>query len=82
MEHFTTLRKKKKCGSESDSDSDASVYFGRGYQGRWSKHFGYKIGLIMSPFVKFKQAMTICESESESESDGDFDLDIGIIFIF
>jgi len=66
------------CFSESDSDSGTGPYFGGGYRGSFGEHFGYNIGLLLSPFVKLEQTTSDCSSES----DADFDLNVDLIFKF
>ena len=70
--------KKIECDSESDSDSATSLYFGGGYQGSFGSQFGYKIGVLLSPFVSLEHNTTICSSEES----GDFDLDVSLTFKF
>jgi hypothetical protein len=69
---------KIECEPESDSESSTSIYFGGGYQGRWRNGFGYKIGMLMSPFVNFKLDTSTCSIESN----GDFDLNASLTFVF
>ena len=64
--------------SESDSESATSVYFGGGYQGRWGNGLGYKIGLLVSPFVNFELNTSTCSEVDES----DIDLNLSLIFAF
>lgn len=66
------------CGSESDEDSAASLYFGGGYRGSFGDHLGYSIGLLFSPFVSLSTTTSTCSSET----DGDFDLNVGITYKF
>ena len=66
------------CGSESASDSATSLYFGGGYRKFMGEHLGFKIGLLMSPFVDFEQTTSTCSSESN----GDIDLDLSLVIRF
>ena len=66
------------CFSETDSDSAISLYFGGGYQGAFSNQIGYKVGMLISPFVNFEQSVSGCSNEESS----DFDLDVSLIFRF
>lgn len=70
--------KKLKCFSETDSDSATSLYFGGGYQGTFGNQIGYKIGVLMSPFVNLDQYTTYCSNEEG----GDFDLDVSLTIKF
>ncbi len=67
------------CFSESASDSAIGPYIGGGYRGSFGEHFGYDIGLHLSPFVKLNTATT---SGCSSESNGDFDINAGLILKF
>lgn len=67
-----------KCYSESDSDSAFAPYFGGGWRGSLGDHFGYDIGLLLSPFVKLETATSTCSNESS----GAFDIDLGLIIKF
>ena len=69
---------KIECYSESDNDSATSLYFGGGYRGSFGRKFGYKIGLMISPFVNLEQETTYCSQEG----DGDIDLDVSLTFKF
>ena len=69
---------KIECYSETDSDSATSLYFGGGYRGSFGRQFGYKIGLLFSPFVNLEQETTYCSQEG----DGDIDLDVSLTFKF
>ncbi|MGB5965655.1 MAG: hypothetical protein WBF77_09030 [Sulfurimonadaceae bacterium] len=66
------------CYSESGSDSAIGPYFGGGYRGSFGDHFGYDIGLHLSPFVKLEPTTSNCSSKS----DGDFDANLGLIIKF
>ena len=69
---------KLKCYSESDTDSATSLYFGGGYRGYFSNQFGYKIGLLMSPFVNLKQTTSYCSNDES----GDIDIDVSLTYTF
>lgn len=66
------------CWGESASDSATSIYFGGGYRGFWGDHFGFKLGLLVSPFVDLEQATSTCSSTSNS----DIDLDLSLVIKF
>ena len=70
--------KKLECYSETDSDSATSLYFGGGYQGTFKGQFGYKAGILFSPFVNLEQDTGECSNDEG----GDFDLDVGLTFTF
>ena len=67
-----------KCNAESDSDSAIGPYFGGGYRGSFGDHFGYDVGLHISPFVTLTPTTSSCSSESNS----DFDVNLGLIVKF
>lgn len=67
-----------KCYDESDSDSATSPFFGGGYRGSFGDHFGYNIGLLLSPFSNFELTTSTCSSKES----GDFDLTADLIFKF
>ena len=66
------------CGGESASDSGSGVYFGGGYRRFWSDHFGFKLGLLVSPFVDLDATTPFCSSTSNS----DIDPDVSLVFRF
>jgi len=70
--------KKLKCDSITDSDAATALYFGGGYQGTFSSHVGFKIGLLFSPFVNLKQNTDVCSNEES----GDIDVDVGLTYKF
>jgi len=70
--------KKLKCYAETDSDSATSLYVGGGYQRSFRNQFGYKIGVLFSPFVNLEQSTAVCSNEEG----GDFDLDVGLTYKF
>jgi hypothetical protein len=67
-----------RCGGESNSDTYTGPYIGGGYQGRFSEHFGYEIGLLMAPFAKLETRTSICESDSS----GDVDANLSLTLMF
>lgn len=69
---------KIECASESDSDSTLGIYFGGGYRGRLGKSLGYKLGMLLSPFVSHDLNTSICSSES----DMDIDVNASLVFTF
>ena len=69
---------KLECYPESDTDSATSLYFGGGYRGYFRNQFGYKIGLLMSPFVNLKQTTSYCSNDES----GDFDIDVSLTYTF
>jgi len=71
--------KKFECYSVTDTDSATSLYFGGGYQGSIRNQFGYKIGLLFSPFVNLEQNTADYCSNEES---GNIDLDVGLTYKF
>lgn len=66
------------CGGESARDSGSGVYFGGGYRKFWSGHFGFKLGVLVSPFVDLEAATPFCSSTSNSN----IDLDVSLVFRF
>ena len=67
------------CFDEAASDSATSLYFGGGYRNFWNKNFGFKLGVLISPFVNFElETPTGCRSESNN----DIDLDVSLVFRF
>lgn len=66
------------CGPESDSESKAGIYFGGGLQGRWTEHFGYNVGVLVSPMAGTDLKTTYCSSES----DADFDVHASVFYTF
>lgn len=74
--YSTTL--KIECNSQSDSSSFVSIYLGGGFQRQWKSGFGYRVGVLLSPFVTTKLETPECSSESN----GDIDLDVSLTYIF
>ncbi|MDH3220324.1 MAG: hypothetical protein OEO19_12390 [Gammaproteobacteria bacterium] len=66
------------CSLGEDSDAATSVYFGGGFQKKWSSNLGYNIGLLLSPTADLSIDANNCSSESE----GDFDLNASLFFTF
>ena len=66
------------CWGESASDSATSIYFGGGYRRFWGDHFGFKLGLLVSPFVDLEPTTSTCSSTSNS----DIDLDVSLVIKF
>lgn len=66
------------CWGESASDSATSLYFGGGYRGFWGEHLGFKLGLLVSPFVDLEPMTSTCSSSSNN----DIDLDVSLVFKF
>jgi len=66
------------CWGESASDSATSIYFGGGYRGFWGDHFGFKLGMIVSPFVDLEPTTSTCNTTSNS----DIDLDVSLVIKF
>lgn len=73
-----SVTKRLVCDSESDSDSTANIYFGGGYQGRWTGGFGYQVGILFSPF----NSSTLKTTNCESEENGDIDVNVSLVFGF
>lgn len=67
-----------RCGSDTDSDSATGLYFGGGYRRFWGDHFGFKIGLLVSPFADLELNTSTCSSTSNS----DIDLDTSLVIKF
>ena len=70
--------KELECNYETSASSATGLYFGGGYRGNFSNHFGYTIGMLISPFVNIDMRTATCESND----DGDFDLHFGITYKF
>jgi hypothetical protein len=69
---------KIECGSESDSDSATSLYFGGGYKGSFTDNLEYSVGILVSPFSSSELSTSTCSSSSS----GDFDLNLSLILKF
>jgi hypothetical protein len=67
-----------RCNGESASDSATSVYFGGGYRRFWGEHFGFKLGMLVSPFVNLETTTPTCSSKSHN----DIDLDVSLVIKF
>ena len=75
---FYDVETRVKCSLGEDSDSTTSLYFGGGFQKKWSSGLGYNIGLLLSPTADLSVDANNCSSEGE----GDFDLNASLFFTF
>lgn len=75
---FYNTNMKIECENETDSTSVSTFYFGGGYRRQWQNGFGFRLGILMSPFVDTKLETSGCSEEGS----GDVDLNLNITYTF